>query len=333
MKIAIHQSEGSFSENWIEYCMKNDISYKVVNAHDSDIINQVRDCDVFMWHHHHARYKDVLAAKPILFALVQAGFKVFPDINTGWHFDNKVAQKYLLEAVNAPLVPSDVFYDKNDAINWLRVTEFPVVFKLKGGAGARNVILVKNYNQGLRLIKRAFSKGFTQYSPINYFKDKFLSFKKTKNPKDLLQGLYRLLVPTKFARMIGREKGYVYFQRFVPNNAGDIRLIVIGKKYAYGMKRMNREGDFRASGSNNFVYDNLPISVVETGFHIAKNLDLQSVAFDFIFDHNKRPLIIEMSYAFGTKGSSRCPGYWTDDFKWHEEEVDPMKWIIEECIK
>src|SRR5690606_15083765 len=104
-------------------------------------------CDIFMWHHHHGKVEDILAAKKILLALQHAGIKVFPDFETGWHFDDKVAQKYLLEAIDAPLVPSYVFYNKQQALIWARETKYPKVFKLKGGAGATNVKLVKSYSQ------------------------------------------------------------------------------------------------------------------------------------------------------------------------------------------
>src|SRR5690625_3298555 len=92
MKIAIHHRPGSFSDRWIEYCDQEKISYKIVNCYENDIIEQVADCDVLMWHHHHGHFKDVLAARKILFALEHAGIKVFPDFHTGWHFDDKVAQ-------------------------------------------------------------------------------------------------------------------------------------------------------------------------------------------------------------------------------------------------
>jgi len=144
MKIAIHHSPGSFSERWISYCKKNNIDYKLVNAYDNDIIQQVDDCEAFMWHHNHMRYKDNITAKRILFALEHAGIKIFPNFNTGWHFDDKVAQKYLLEAIDAPLVPSYVFYDKQQALEWANKTTYPKVFKLKGGSGSSNVKLIKN---------------------------------------------------------------------------------------------------------------------------------------------------------------------------------------------
>ena len=118
MEIAIHDSKkpGYYSNRWIEYCNKNNISYKLVRAYDTDIVEQVKDCDAFMWHHSHTNYKDVLFAKQLLFSLQERGLKVFPDYKTGWHFDDKVGQKYLLEAMDAPLVPTFVFYDKNDAL-------------------------------------------------------------------------------------------------------------------------------------------------------------------------------------------------------------------------
>lgn len=143
MKIAIHNS-GSFSIRWIKYCKKYAIPFKTVNCYDSDIIKQLKDCDALMWHHDHGKFKDVLSAKKILFALEHAGIKVFPDFHTAWHFDDKVAQKYLLEAINAPLVPSYVFYDKKEALDWATATTYPKVWKLKGGAGAANVKLVRS---------------------------------------------------------------------------------------------------------------------------------------------------------------------------------------------
>lgn len=52
MKIAIADRKGSYSDYWITYCEENNIPFIRVNPYDSDIINQVKDCDAFMWHHH-----------------------------------------------------------------------------------------------------------------------------------------------------------------------------------------------------------------------------------------------------------------------------------------
>src|SRR5690554_6013837 len=231
MKLAIHHRLGSFSDRWIAYCEEKNIEYKIVNAFASDIIQQLSDCDVLMWHHHHAQYKDVLTAKRILFALEHAGVKVFPDFKTGWHFDDKVAQKYLLEAIGAPVVPSYVFYDKKSALNWLKSTSFPVVFKLKGGAGAANVKLIKDYKKGVRIVNIAFGKGFSQCNGWQSFKDRLEKYNRKKTSLfEVVKGFVRLFLPTNYSRNSNNERGYVYFQKFIPNNDSDTRVIIVNDK-------------------------------------------------------------------------------------------------------
>lgn len=333
MKIAIHHRVGSFSDRWIEYCQKNKIDYKLVNAFDNDIIQQVKDCDAFMWHHHHSQFKDVLTAKRVLFALDQAGVKVFPDFNTGWHFDDKVAQKYLLEAVDASLVPSYVFYDKEEALAWAKKTTYPKVFKLKGGAGAKNVKLVRTYKEAEKIIYQAFNKGFPQFNKLDNLKERF---NKLQNRQDsligLLKGVGRLVFTPEFSKLQSNEVGYVYFQDFIPDNNYDIRVVVINGRYAAAEKRYVRPNDFRASGSGLFDFNNINLKAVEISFSIAQSLQLQSVALDFVLDKEYAPLIVEISYGFGTSGIMQAPGYWDENLNWHEEQFNPQNWILKNII-
>lgn len=334
MKIAIHHSPNSFSDRWIKYCEKEKIEYKVVDAFDNDIIEQLNDCDVFMWHHHHADFKDVTVAKKILFALEHAGIKVFPDFRTGWHFDDKVAQKYLLEAIEAPLVPSYVFYDKKQALAWAKNTSYPKVFKLKGGAGATNVKLVKNYSQAVNLINKAFDSGFSQFDRLNYFKERFNKF---KNGKDtligVLKGFFRIFIIPEFAKRQPAERGYIYFQEFIPKNTSDTRIIVIDNK-AFAIKRKVRANDFRASGSGEIDYDFKKIDrkCLEIAFEVHKKLGSQCTAFDFIFNEDQQPLIVEISYGFSVEAYDDCPGYWDNELIWYEDEFNPQFWMVENLL-
>ncbi len=334
MKIAIHHRKSSFSDKWVKYCEINKIDYKIVNAFDSNIIEQIQDCDVFMWHHHHSEFKDVLTAKKILYSLEHAGIKVFPDFKTGWHFDDKVAQKYLLEAINAPLIPSYVFYEKRAALDWANNTIYPKVFKLKGGAGASNVKLVKNYSQAVALINKAFGRGFSQFDRIGYLKERLNKFRNGKiNFIDLLKSLIRIFILPEFAKHQSREKGYIYFQEFISNNDFDTRVVVINGKIATAEKRFVRKNDFRASGSGEYGYDNINLEIIKTSFEVAEKLKLQSVAFDYVLSEKNKPLIIEMSYGFGTKGIEKAPGYWDKEMNWYEEKFNPQYKILSELIK
>lgn len=334
MKLAIHHRNNSFSKRWIQYCQENNIDYKIVDAFHSDIIDHLKDCDAFMWHHHHADFKDVIVAKKILFALEHAGIKVFPDFKTGWHFDDKVAQKYLLEAINAPLVPSYVFYDKQQALDWAKQTTYPKVFKLKGGAGASNVKLVRSYSQAIALINTAFGRGFAQFDRLGYFKERFNKF---KNGKDtfigVLKGFARIFIVPEFAKQQPAEKGYIYFQEFIPNNKTDFRIKVVNNK-CWGFQRKVRDNDFRASGSGNLIFDinSIPIEMIKISLEVAKKLQLQSVAFDFVVDVNSKPLIVEVSYGFGIDDNEFNYGYWDFNLIWHKDKFDPRDWIINNLI-
>jgi glutathione synthase/RimK-type ligase-like ATP-grasp enzyme len=331
--IAIHKSSG-FAERWIKYCQQENIKYKIVNCYDSDIIEQLKDCDALMWHHHHAKYKDVLTAKRILFALEHAGIKVFPNFHTGWHFDDKVAQKYLLEAIDAPMIRSYVFYDKKEALDWAETTTYPKVFKLKGGAGAANVKLVRSKKEAINLINTAFGKGFSQFNKLGNLKERYRKYKSGKDSLlGVAKGLGRMVIPTEFAKLQSRERGYVYFQEFVPNNSFDIRVIVIGDK-AFAIKRMTRDNDFRASGSGNIMFDKNQINerCVQISFNVNNKLKCQSVAYDFVFDENNNPLIVEISYGFATEAYDACPGYWDSSLLWHEGKFNPQGWMVEDLI-
>lgn len=331
MKIAIHHSKGSFSEHWINYCKNNNIPFQIVNCYNNDIIKQLGDYDVLMWHHHHAEYKDVLFAKALLFSLEQSGLKIFPNFNTAWHFDDKVGQKYLLEAIESPLVPSYVFYTRESAMDWIDKTIFPKVFKLRGGAGSTNVKLVNNKMQAKKLIQKAFGRGFSQFDRVANLRERI---RKVKNGQDsflgIFKGIGRLFIPTEFAKMRSHERGYVYFQDFIPNNDSDIRVIVIGDK-AFAIKRMVRKNDFRASGSGTIIYESKEIDIrcVEISFEVSSKLNSQCIAYDFVFNIHGEPLIVEISYGFSPAGYVDCPGYWDVNLNWHEGKFNPYGWMVD----
>ena len=333
MKIAIHNT--GFGKRWIEYCQENKIDYKIVNAYDDDIISQLEDCDAFLWHFHHLSYKDALFAKQLLFSIQQSGKKVFPNFNSAWHFDDKVGQKYLLESIKAPFIPSYVFYTKQDASKWIGQTSFPKVFKLRGGAGASNVKLVHTKREAKKIVKKAFGKGFKQSDSISDFKERWRKYKSGQsNFKDLLKSIVRIFIKNEYSKMHSLEKGYVYFQEFIPDNKFDIRVVVIGDK-AFALKRMTRKNDFRASGSGNIIYDKNQIDerCIKTSFEVNEKIKSQSIAFDYVFDKDNNPLIVEISYGYSAPAYDICEGYWTRDLQWHEgTHFDFCGWMVENLI-
>lgn len=332
--IAIHNSKSGFHPRLIAWCEKNNIPYKLVNCYANDLIEQMQDCKGLLWHHSQNDPKALLAAKPILFALEQASIKVFPDFNTNWHFDDKLGQKYLLEAIGAPLVPTYVFYDKKTALEWATSTTFPKVFKLRGGAGSSNVKLAKTHKAAKTLINKAFGRGFNNYDALGSLKERWRKWRLGKTSMtDVIRGIMRFVYPPPFAKALGKEVGYVYFQDFIPDNDHDIRIVVIGDK-AFAIKRLVRKNDFRASGGGNILYEKSLFNEndIRLAFEIHMKLRSQCTAMDFVYDKGQ-PKVVEISYGFSPEGYDSCPGYWDKDLNWYEGKFDPYGWMVEELLK
>ena len=331
-KIGIHHTKGYYSDLWISYCESKGIDYKLVDCYRSDIIEQLSDCDALMWHFSHKSPKATKFAKELLYSIQASGKKVFPDFNTVWHFDDKLGQKYLFEAVGVPHAPAYAIYSKKEAFKWAAETSYPKVFKLRNGSTSANVKLVKTKGQARRLIRKSFGRGFKQYQGWSNLKERLRKYRLGQNSREeVLKGILRLFWSTEYDRITGREKGYVYFQDFIPGNEFDIRVFVIGDK-AYALQRMVRKNDFRASGSG--VYrlgeEYIDKEVVRLSFEISEKLHTQCLVFDFVL-LNEKPYVLEISY--GTLPNyDICLGYFDKELKWHDGTFDYGGVMVEEVL-
>ena len=168
--IAIHHQSVGFSARWCEYCNEKGLNFIIVDCHASDIIDRLKNADVLLWNWDNSLLADQLAARKIITAVEKMGVLVFPNTISSLHYDDKIAQKYLLEALQVPIAPSYLFVNRDEADRWIRQTTFPKVFKLRCGAGSSNVRLVKTSKEALRLCARAFGRGFPAFQG-GYFAD------------------------------------------------------------------------------------------------------------------------------------------------------------------
>lgn len=334
MKIGIHHKKTSFSERWISYCNAAGIQWKEVNCYSNEIVSQLDDCDALMWHINQNNHREIVFAKQLIYSLETAGKKVFPDFNTVWHFDDKVGQKYLLEAIGAPLPETWIFYDRKAAKEWASKAEFPKIFKLRGGGGSQNVRMVRSKAEAKRMIRKAFHRGFLAYYAAGNLKERWRMFRLGKTDlQDILEGIVRFVLPPPYAHVRGREKGYIYFQEYIPGNNFDIRIVIVGDK-AFAIKRMVRKDDFRASGSGMILYEkeHFKDSTVRLAFDMATKLGTQSAAFDFVYTKD-RIYVLEVSFGFIKEVYDPCTGYWDRDLHWHEGPFDPYGWMVDNLIQ
>lgn len=332
VKLAIHHRKGSLSDHWLDYCRVRNIQYKIVNCYDSDIVWQLRDCDILLWHWHFRDYRAQNFARQLIASVEKSGLKVYPDLDTCWHYDDKVGQKYLLESIGAPTVPTYIFYNESSALEWAHKASYPKVFKLRSGAGSSNVKLVKSKNDAIRYIKRAFRRGFRSHSVTANLSERLWRVRRDKDISSLIhlfKGIARIIFPYDKPELLPVQKGYVYFQDYVSDIDHDVRVVIIKDK-AFAMKRWNRKNDFRASGSGIKSYDprDIETGFIETAFQLNDKLKARSIAIDFVL-HDNTIKVIEISYTCKTR---IFPGYWDKNLQWNKETVNIGHIILENLL-
>lgn len=338
--VGIHPENQGFETRWADALATCGCEVRWLNLLAPDALDQARACHGIMWHFPHLP-TPMRRAKTILHVIeTELGIPVFPDLRTAWHFDDKVAQHYLLKAHDIPMPATWVFWRREEAQNWARSARYPVVLKLASGAGSQGVYLVQSQQEALRWIKLLF--GRSGFIPKAYIPPKASRWRQMWC--ELRQVGLRLMSISSYL-ILGRypplpqvqwmpEKDYVLFQEFVPGNAFDTRVTVIGNR-AFAFRRTNRPNDFRASGSGCFdtAPEQIEMACIRLAFATAMKLGMQSMACDILFDPAKqRHVITEISYAYVDWVVAKCPGYWDRDLKWHPGSMWPEEAHVEDFL-
>lgn len=336
--IAIYNRKESFSDRWIAYCEHNQIDFITINIYDSNIINYliVNNVKILIAHPQFEDFRTRLISKSILLSIEKKGIIVFPNFNSYWHFDDKISQKYLFESLNIPHSPIHLFYNRDDASKWLSNAEFPLVFKLRTGAGSANVHLLKNQKEANSFLAKMFSGGISPMPSItNDFRTKV---NKHRGKRDWKETIKRL--PSTIHNIMHQNTGippemnYFYAQDFLPGNTFDTRVTIIGEK-AFAFRRFNRPDSFKASGSGNIDYSHIEIDkrCILLAFQAAEKLGSQSMAFDILYNKANEPVIIEMSYIYVAEALYKTGGYWDVNLAFHDKPLWPEEVIIENLLE
>ena len=279
-----------------------------VDVFRADILDQVQGCHGFMWRFAHFPNLRQIARRLMPVLEHELGIVVYPDQNTCWHYDDKIAQSYLLPAAGIPMPKTWVWHNATLAKDWAREAEYPLVLKLLGGASAENVTLVRSYKEAETWIDRLFGRGINRLSDIHLEPWPWGIQRFRSAAKLILKGIPPQERLSEYAWE--RHKNYILFQEFLPGNEFDTRVAIVGNR-AFALRRFNRKGDFRASGSGSFDTDpsKIDLAAVRLAFHVADRLKTQSVAIDCMLRGNER-VVSEISYSYVCWIGYSCPGHW-----------------------
>ncbi len=289
-----------------------------------------------MWRWAHFNGMSRIARRLLPVVEYEMKLAVYPDQNTCWHYDDKIAQAYLLKAANIPIPQTWVWFDREQATRWAEKTTYPFVLKLTGGASSSNVKKISNFNEAFYWIDRLFSTRITALSEIER-SSYSLKARIRQIAKFFIRGPHSS--PLHFDNGFEPQSGYFLAQEFLPDNEFDTRVTVIGDR-AFARRRFNRPGDFRASGSGNTSWDpkQIDIETVRLAFRVARRLNTQAVCIDGLRRNDER-VIGEISYTCISSAVYKCPGHWklqgdpeTGELVWQAGHLWPEEAQIQDFL-
>jgi|SRR5690554_101817 len=343
MKVAIlfdqtikaHSTSWSFP--WINYCEQNNIDFEIVNPYKIEVIKYLMNFDIILWHFSNYSHTDMLMARNILFTLKNSGKKVFPSIKDAWHFDDKLAETYLLESINAPIPKSYYYYTIKEVENAVEEKNlvFPIIAKLRNGSGSHNVKLLTDSKELMSYAKKMFTSGLD--SAPNVFYKASSNIKSSKNIKTFIKRAKRIpefIRSFTNAKKFNRERGYVFLQEFIPNDGFDLKIVVVGDKLSF-IGRNILKGEFRASGGGSLFYDKamVPKNVIDSAFKTSDKLGFKCMGYDYVVDKaSSNGKIIEISYGFSHQALIDAGGYFDREGNWVEESLNAPEEILKNLI-
>lgn len=332
MIIAIHPDNygpgDASSPTWTRLLCDAGHEVREVDVKRADILSQLRGCHGFMWRWAHFGGMGRIARR--LIPVVEQCLKIptYPSQNTCWHYDDKIAQFYLLDALGIPTPKTWVWFSHSDAREWAVSANYPLVLKLATGAGSVNVLLVENCIEASSWINRLFTRRIISLDAAQFY-----SFAPRQRLINAVNSVCYGEKPVFHDDGYEAQSGYAYFQEFLPDNEFDTRVTVIGNR-AFAFRRFNRDGDFCASGSGKLDYDQQKIdkSFVSLAFDVSNKLGMQSCAIDGLY-RGSDPVVCEVSYTYASWAIIACPGYWDSDLNWHEGSMSPEEAQVQDFLK
>lgn len=279
------QMPKKWADEFVQACRRLGLSYRRVAIGSHDWLHEVDGVDCLVWRVSIAEPSIVMEARAKIPLIESLGITCFPSSQMLWLYDDKVRQALFAQRYHIPMPATHISFDRADAETYLcREAAFPLVRKTSSGASSDGVTLLRN----LRQAKCAMRKEFNERSLGSRLLRAVL---KPAQQRQMVCAARRLAA-------LRRER-YFLVQEFIPTD-GDWRVTTFGRGIVSVFKRMNRQGDFRASGSGQWEMcddSTAPLEPCRLAMDISAAHGFTSMAYDFLqSDHGW--LIGEMSYTF-----------------------------------
>ena len=244
---------------YVRFLEHNDFPYEFFELNQHDWLNKARKFDVFVGVLSSDLYNLQEIRKKYFTLETYLGKVCFPSTAHMLMYEDKTLEAYISAASYIPYAKTYVSNERQDALRLVENLTYPVIHKMDPGSGSLGVELVRSRGQARKIVQQAFSR--------------------SGRPTHLLYV---------------RQKNYVYFQEYVPNDGYDIRVIIIGN-WAFGYYRKVPEGDFRASGMKIIEKRELPEEAVRIAWRVNQIIKSPMLVVDLVHGLDGKYTIIEFS--------------------------------------
>lgn len=285
-----------FDDNHLPYiaaCEDLGVRYKTIDISGPDWIQVVRSCgcDAFLvWPSFKVRiWKRMFDER--LKVMVEAMHKIiYPTYNEVWLNESKLRMSYWLAANGIPHCRTHVFYSREEALEFARGADLPLVVKFDMGSRSVGVEILRSRSAVLQYVDRRFGEG--------------------------------MVCPGADGR--DREWGSVLFQEYLPGVA-EWRMIRIGESY-FGHQKL-RDGEFH-SGTGKVGWYDPPRGLLDFVRELTDNAGYTAMNVDIFETPDGRFVVNEIQSHFAAYVESQMyidgrPGryrYGYADREWRFEE-------------
>jgi glutathione synthase/RimK-type ligase-like ATP-grasp enzyme len=260
-RVGIVQDYGEYPR-WTKYRRfldNNAFQNDVFSIHAHDWIEKAKEYDVFVGVPSSNLFHLQEIRRKYFVLETYLGKFCYPSFKHIMLYEDKTLEAYISKITGIPFVNTYISYDKDDALRLIEKLSYPFVSKIDPTSGSVGVQLVRSPKQARHIVEQAFSNNGRK-THVVYF----------------------------------RQKNYVYFQDYVPNDGYDIRAIIIGD-WVFGYYRKVLEGDFRASGMNLVEKRALPDGAIKLARNINQIVQSPQLVVDMVRGLDGLFYIIEFS--------------------------------------
>jgi len=308
---------------WVDACKSLNVNYEIIDitAYDwLDKINMSR-ADYFLAQPMYvlSHYKQLFDERLYIIANILKK-PVFPSYNEVILHENKRMLAYWLKANNIPHPTTTIIYNKNEALNFIKNTKYPIVAKTAIGAAAAGVEILKSFKQASKYIKKAFSsKGIPKRFGPNTRNIDFpqRAKKNALNFKKIISKLKNYILIHS-----DKQKGFVIFQEYIKHDY-EWRIVRIGDSFFAYKKLVFND---KASGAKRFEYGPPPVQLMNFIKNLTDKYQFFNVAIDVFPKDDNTFLINEIQ----TKFSHRNPYILKIDDKPGRYIYSNDQWVFEE---